>query len=146
MGSQRHVFYGVFEARVGTRDGSPKSYFLRGKYGLCGSMKIGFRSFKPPLLANVSLIFALFSASRHLKPFEASNGFMWNHLKPKSTSLFIVSCRENDVFLCGFDACGPPTGGFWCPKAMYFTSFLSFCISPATMSENQRDLRCFFER
>ena len=31
LGSQRHVFYGVFEARVGTRDGSPKSYFLKGK-------------------------------------------------------------------------------------------------------------------
>jgi hypothetical protein len=50
------------------------------------------------------------------------------------------------VFLCGFDACGPPNGGFWCPKAAYFTSLLSFCISPATISENRRDLRCFFER
>ena len=51
-------------------------------------MKIGFRSFRPPLLANISLIFALFSASRHLKPFEASNGFIWNHLRPKKNIAF----------------------------------------------------------
>ena len=107
-------------------------------------MNIDFRSFRPLRLANVSVFFALFSVSRHLKPFEASNGFIWNHLKPKNTSLFVVSCRENDVFLYGFDACGPPIGGFWCPKAAYFTNFLSFCISPATMSENQRVLLCFF--
>ena len=59
-------------------------------------------------------------------------------------SLFVGSCRENDVFLCGFDACGPPIGGFWCPKAEYFTSFLSVCVSPATMSENQRVLLYLF--
>ena len=109
-------------------------------------MRIGFRSFKPPILANVSSMFALFSTSRHLKPCEASNGFIWNHLRPKNTSLFLVSCRENDVFLCGFDACGPPIGGFGCLKASYFTNLLSFCISPATMIEKRRDLRCFLER
>ena len=103
-------------------------------------MRIGFRSFRPPILANVSLIFALFSASRHLKPFEASNGFIWNHLKPKNTSLFVVSCRENDVFLCGFDACGPPSGGFWCPKATYFTSLFELLH---LSRDDERKSTCF---
>ena len=106
-------------------------------------MKIDFRSFKAPLLANVSVFFARFSALRHLKAFEASNGFILNHLKPKKTSFFVGLCCENDVFLGGFDACGPPNGCFWCPKAAYFTSLLSFCISPATMIEKRNDLRCF---
>ena len=61
-------------------------------------MRIGFRSFKPPLLADVSLIFACFSASRQMNPFEASNGFIRNHLRPKNTTLFNVSSVFYELF------------------------------------------------
>ena len=111
--------YFIGFSKLASRPGTDEqnACFLRGKCGLCGSMKIDFRFFEPPLLPNVYVFFALFSALRHLKPFGASHCFVWSHLRPQNTSLFVVSCGEIVVFLCGFDACGPPIGGFGCRKA-----------------------------
>ena len=66
-------------AKLASRPGTDEQNapFLLGKCGLCGSMNIDFRSLKPPRLVNVSVFFAFFSASCHLKPFEASDGFKW---------------------------------------------------------------------
>ena len=141
--TQRHVFYEVFEAPVGSRDASPKTLFFTRKIW--------------PLWVEEN-IFSLFSASyvgqcfgekrtsRRFAPFCRLRGSFCVRFEAKKTLFFVVSHHKNAVFFHGFEACGPPSGGFWCLEGTCFTSFSSFCLSPATMSETRRDLRVFLKR
>jgi len=102
--------------------------------------------------------FSLFSASyigqclsekrtsRRFAPFCRLRGSFCVRFEAKKTLFFVVSHHKNAVFFHGFEACGPPSGSFWCLEGTCFTSFSSFCLSPATMSETRRDLRVFLKR
>ena len=93
--SQRHVFYGVFEAPLAAGTHREKQYFLQGKYCLCGAKRIVFRSFRPPKLANVLAKSAPLVGSRH---FAASGAPFVSVLKPKHVVFRCFAPRKRCVF------------------------------------------------
>ena len=109
-------------------------------------MKIDFRSFKPPLLANVS-VFLYFSPLcaiwSHLRPHMASFRTIWSQ---KTRRFSLARVVKTTCFWMVSMLVGLPMVVFGVPKHRILRAFLAFASLLRLVLENRRDLRCFFDR